>query len=116
MLSHELRSPLNPILRWTRLLQNGKLDATRQREALATIERNAKLQAQLIEQIRSRSPEQGGTIPAIALTAYARDFDQQKAFRSGFQDRITKPVEPESLIEAIIKLVDPHFSPTNLIS
>ncbi|MBD2096360.1 PAS domain-containing protein [Trichocoleus sp. FACHB-591] len=51
VLSHELRSPLNPILGWTRLLQNGKLDATRQAEAIATIERNAKLQSQLIEDL-----------------------------------------------------------------
>lgn len=51
VLSHELRSPLNPILGWTRLLQAGKLDETRQREALATIERNAKLQTQLIEDL-----------------------------------------------------------------
>ncbi len=51
VLSHELRSPLNPILGWTRLLQNGKLDATRQAEALKTIERNAKLQSQLIEDL-----------------------------------------------------------------
>jgi PAS domain S-box-containing protein len=51
VLSHELRSPLNPILGWTRLLQTGKLDATRQIEALKTIERNAKLQTQLIEDL-----------------------------------------------------------------
>lgn len=51
VLSHELRSPLNPILGWTQLLQNGKLDAARQQEALATIERNAKLQTQLIEDL-----------------------------------------------------------------
>ncbi|MEP0873757.1 PAS domain S-box protein [Trichocoleus desertorum AS-A10] len=51
VLSHELRSPLNPILGWTRLLQNGKLDATQQAEAIATIERNAKLQSQLIEDL-----------------------------------------------------------------
>ncbi|MBD2248646.1 PAS domain-containing protein [Nostoc sp. FACHB-888] len=51
VLSHELRSPLNPILGWTQLLQNGKLDAARQREALAIIERNAKLQTQLIEDL-----------------------------------------------------------------
>ncbi|MEH2171982.1 PAS domain-containing protein [Nostoc sp.] len=51
VLSHELRSPLNPILGWTRLLQNGKLTPARQIEALATIERNAKLQSQLIEDL-----------------------------------------------------------------
>lgn len=51
VLSHELRSPLNPILGWTRLLQSRKLDEPRQREALATIERNAKLQTQLIEDL-----------------------------------------------------------------
>ena len=51
VLSHELRSPLNPILGWTRLLQNGKLDEARRAEALKTIERNARLQSQLIEDL-----------------------------------------------------------------
>ncbi|MBV8883514.1 MAG: HAMP domain-containing histidine kinase, partial [Chroococcidiopsidaceae cyanobacterium CP_BM_RX_35] len=51
VLSHELRSPLNPILGWTRLMRNGKLDPARQIEALAIIERNAKLQSQLIEDL-----------------------------------------------------------------
>ncbi|PHM07067.1 PAS domain-containing sensor histidine kinase [Nostoc sp. 'Peltigera malacea cyanobiont' DB3992] len=51
VLSHELRSPLNPILGWTCLMQKGKLDPARKIEALATIERNAKLQSQLIEDL-----------------------------------------------------------------
>jgi PAS domain S-box-containing protein len=51
VLSHELRSPLNPILGWSRLLQNGKLDESRTKQALATIERNAKLQSELIEDL-----------------------------------------------------------------
>ncbi|MBD2199449.1 MULTISPECIES: PAS domain-containing protein [Calothrix] len=51
VLSHELRSPLNPILGWTKLLQSGKLDEAKTTEALATIERNAKLQTQLIDDL-----------------------------------------------------------------
>ncbi|OUL27274.1 hypothetical protein BV378_11655 [Nostoc sp. RF31YmG] len=51
VLSHELRSPLNPILGWTSLLRNGRLDVAKTTYALETIERNAKLQVQLIEDL-----------------------------------------------------------------
>ena len=51
VLSHELRSPLNPILGWSKLLQSRKFDESKTASALATIERNAKLQAQLIEDL-----------------------------------------------------------------
>lgn len=51
VLSHELRSPLNPILGWTKLMQSRKFDATKTSEALAIIERNAKLQTQLIDDL-----------------------------------------------------------------
>lgn len=51
VLSHELRTPLNPILGWTQILQTRKLDNDTTTKALETIERNAKLQAQLVEDL-----------------------------------------------------------------
>jgi signal transduction histidine kinase/DNA-binding response OmpR family regulator len=51
ILSHELRSPLNPILGWTNLLQTRHLDSAKTAQALAIIERNAKLQTQLIDDL-----------------------------------------------------------------
>lgn len=48
VLSHELRTPMGPILGWSKLLLGGKLDPMKSRIALTTIERNAKLQVQLI--------------------------------------------------------------------
>lgn len=51
ILSHELRSPLNPILGWIKLLRTRKLKEAQVEQALETIDRNAKLQAQLIEDL-----------------------------------------------------------------
>src|SRR6476661_5310973 len=59
----------------------------------------------LIRQIRKWSPEQGGTIPAIALTAYAGEINQQQALAAGFQRHISKPVEPDELVKAIARLL-----------
>jgi signal transduction histidine kinase len=51
IISHELRTPLNPILGWCKLLMSRKFDQTRIDNAIATIERNAKLQVQLIDDL-----------------------------------------------------------------
>ncbi len=61
----------------------------------------------LIRQIRKWSHKQGGTLPAIALTAYAGEINQQQALAAGFQMHIPKPVEPEMLMQAIVQLVHP---------
>jgi PAS domain S-box-containing protein len=49
--SHELRTPLNAILGWARMLSSGMLDAARMEHAIETIERNAQVQTELIEDI-----------------------------------------------------------------
>ena len=51
IVSHELRTPLNPILGWSQLLAAGKLDPEKTAMGIAIIERNAKLQAQLIDDL-----------------------------------------------------------------
>ena len=49
--SHELRTPLNSIIGWCHMIRSGRLDGTTVTRALETIERNAKVQAQLVEDI-----------------------------------------------------------------
>ena len=49
--SHELRTPLTAILGWARLLEGGSLDEKVSRQAIDTIWRNAKSQAQIIDDI-----------------------------------------------------------------
>jgi len=51
IVSHELRTPMTAILGWAGMLQTGMLDEDRVRDAIETIERNANLQMQLIEDL-----------------------------------------------------------------
>ncbi|WP_193199482.1 response regulator [Nostoc sp. MG11] len=59
----------------------------------------------LLRQVRSLPPEQGGQIPAIALTAYAGEGNEQQAISAGFQAHISKPIDPALLIATIANLV-----------
>jgi CheY-like chemotaxis protein len=58
----------------------------------------------LMRRVRDLPPEDGGTIPAAALTAYSRVEDARRAFEAGFQRHVAKPVEPEALIAQVAAL------------
>jgi signal transduction histidine kinase/DNA-binding response OmpR family regulator len=59
----------------------------------------------LMQQVRQLPAEQGGQVPAIALTAYAGEIDHQRALRAGFQKHVAKPVEPFELVREITNLI-----------
>ncbi|MNL86404.1 hypothetical protein D3C87_2150960 [compost metagenome] len=54
--------------------------------------------------VRKLGPRHGGNIPAVALTAYARPEDLDRAFKAGFQVHIAKPVEGTELINIVKQL------------
>ncbi|HYD58358.1 MAG TPA: PAS domain S-box protein [Burkholderiales bacterium] len=83
-LSHELRTPLSAILGWTQVLRRRPMEAAELQKALETIERNARMQTQLIEDLLDMS----------RITSGSMRLDVQ-------------PVEPASFIEAAIATVQP---------
>jgi CheY-like chemotaxis protein len=58
----------------------------------------------LIRRVRQLPVEEGGEIPAIALTAYAREEDLARAMSAGFQAHLAKPVDPRDLLNRIAQL------------
>lgn len=91
-ISHELRTPLTPIIGWTRMLRQHAIEATDQRKALEVIERNAKTQAQLVE-----------------------DLLDVSRIISGKLDLTMTSVEIEVLIEQCIEIVRPLASNKALV-
>ncbi|MCT7966478.1 response regulator [Laspinema sp. D1] len=60
-----------------------------------------------IRKIRAMERNAGGQIPAVALTAYAREEDRNAAFLAGFQEHLSKPIDPKALMAAIELLTRP---------
>ena len=93
-------------------LQRGTFDVL-----LADIEMPGEDGLSLIRKVRSLSSQQGGTIPAAALTAYASAQDRLRSLEAGFQMHLAKPVQPADLtasVASLARLRDPqpgHPSP-----
>ncbi|MDF5735318.1 MULTISPECIES: hybrid sensor histidine kinase/response regulator [unclassified Nostoc] len=60
----------------------------------------------LIRKLRSLEPEKGGCIPAIALTAYTRQEDRLEGLTEGFQQYLSKPIDPTKLIAMVANVLE----------
>jgi PAS domain S-box-containing protein len=67
---------------------------------------------ELIHQIRSLPTRFTQSLPAIALTAYAGEVNQQQALNAGFQMHLAKPIEPDKLVQAIGELLELGWQPS----
>jgi CheY-like chemotaxis protein len=65
---------------------------------------------ELIRKVRTLSAERGGRTPALALTAYAREEDRERALSAGYQAHVAKPVEPTELAAAVANLAGRDLS------
>jgi signal transduction histidine kinase/ActR/RegA family two-component response regulator len=59
---------------------------------------------QFLSRLRRRSKAAGGRVPVLALTAYAGDGDRRRALEAGFEEHVAKPVDPEVLVAALVRL------------
>ena len=59
----------------------------------------------LMRKVRALAAEDCGRVPAVALTAFARSEDRQRALSAGYQLHVAKPVEPSELLTVCASLV-----------
>lgn len=100
MVSHELRTPLNAIFGWVRILRSGGLDAAARDHALDVIDRNVRLQAQLIEDLLDVSRVVTGKLrlevrPVDLGTVLDASVDAVAPSASAKGITVGKTIEPE---------------------
>jgi CheY-like chemotaxis protein len=59
---------------------------------------------ELLRRVRTMTPEIGGRVPAIALTAFAREEDMHRALDAGFNLHLAKPVDPAELARIVARV------------
>jgi signal transduction histidine kinase/ActR/RegA family two-component response regulator len=67
---------------------------------------------ELIRRVRGRSLERGGSVPAIAVTAYASASDRARAAASGYEAHVAKPFEPDALVQTVATLWRAQIRPS----
>jgi CheY-like chemotaxis protein len=69
---------------------------------------------ELIDRIRGSQDTGVRSLPAAALTAYARSEDRTRALRQGFQVHLAKPIDPSELVAAVASLIrQPEIRPSD---
>ncbi|MDQ2870970.1 MAG: response regulator [Acidobacteriota bacterium] len=58
----------------------------------------------LLRAVRAMPLESGGAVPALAVTAYAREEDRLRALSCGFQGHVAKPIDPDELVRQIARV------------
>jgi signal transduction histidine kinase/ActR/RegA family two-component response regulator len=102
-LSHELRTPLNAILGWSQLLRQGARDEDDLEQGLATIERNARVQTHLIEDLLDMSRIISGKLR----------LDLQRTMPATFMDAAIEAIQPAAAAKGVRleKMLDPNAGP-----
>ncbi|MEH2061490.1 MAG: ATP-binding protein [Nostoc sp.] len=105
VLSHELKTPINAILGWSKLLQSRNFSETQTTKALETIERNAKLQAQLIEDLmdisritRGQMLLNVGTCDLVSIIEAAIDTVRLAAEAKNIQIQVMLDPNPDAVL------------------
>ena len=57
----------------------------------------------LMRRVRERPAQRGGSVPSVALSAYAGAEDQRAAFAAGFNDFVTKPATPADIVRVVAR-------------
>jgi PAS domain S-box-containing protein len=100
VLSHELRTPLTPVLGWVRMLRSGTLAPEATERALDTVERNTRLQAQLVEDLLDVSRIIAGKLsldlrPVALGPIVDAVIDSTAASAVGKSISVTRHLEPD---------------------
>src|SRR5213083_378424 len=100
VLSHELRTPLTPVLGWVRMLRTGTLAPEATERALDTVERNTRLQAQLVEDLLDVSRIVAGKLsldlrPVALGPLVDAVIESTAASAVGKSITVTRHVEPD---------------------
>jgi PAS domain S-box-containing protein len=101
--SHELRTPLTAVLGWVQMLRSGRLRETSRERALETVERNARAQAQLIEDLLDVSRILAGKLK-LEMEAISLAAPVEAAIESVLPAAEAKGVVLERVLDATLQV------------